>query len=167
MQPLEVGPFEVTRLLGPKTLSVLLPESYAVNNAFDFENVRPWFSHACQSLEPEYPAVEPHPSANPIIRILDRRRLSGRMPAGVEFLDIQCEYRVTRQNGNVEWQLSSSSELANERVHQEVVAFEIRYSRNFYLPCNPVADHPELSDGYNSGDELPIADFERLSQHRH
>jgi hypothetical protein len=57
MQPLYIGPFEVTRLLGPITVSVLLPESYAVNNAFNFEDIRPWLSHECQSLEPEYPAV--------------------------------------------------------------------------------------------------------------
>jgi hypothetical protein len=35
MQPLYVGPLEVSHPLGPKTLSVQLPESYAVHNAFN------------------------------------------------------------------------------------------------------------------------------------
>ena len=35
-QPRFIGPFVVSRLLGPKTLLVHLPENYAVNNAFNF-----------------------------------------------------------------------------------------------------------------------------------
>ena len=40
MAPLYLGPYTVTMLLGPKTLSVDLPAEYAVSNAFNFEDVR-------------------------------------------------------------------------------------------------------------------------------
>ena len=113
-QPRFIGPFAVSRLLGPKTLSVHLPENYAVNNAFNFEDIRPWLDHAAHAFEPDYPAVLPEVSANPVINILDRRRLPGRLPADVELIDIPCEYQVLRQNGAMEWLPSSSSELSDE-----------------------------------------------------
>jgi hypothetical protein len=83
MQPLWSGPFEVTQLLGPKTLSVHLPDNYAVNNAFNFEDIRPWLDHEAHAFEPEYPVVEPHPSANEVSQILDRRALRGRLRVGL------------------------------------------------------------------------------------
>ena len=121
MQPLYVGPCEVTYLLGSKTLAVHLPESYVVTNAFNFEDVRPWFDHAAHAFEPDYPAVHPHASCNPIMKILDRRRLPGRLPAGVELIDIPCDYQVLRRNGDMEWLPSSSTTLLDEAAYQEVV----------------------------------------------
>jgi hypothetical protein len=67
MQRTYSGPFAVIALLGPKTLSVALPPEYSVfNNAFNFEDVRPWLDHEAHAFEPDYPVVEPHPSANRI-----------------------------------------------------------------------------------------------------
>jgi hypothetical protein len=161
MQPLYVGPFEVSHLLGPKKLSVQLPESYAVISAFNFENVRPWFDHAAHSFEPQYPAVEPHASANPVVKILDRRRLPGRLPAGVELLEIPCECQVLRRRGKVEWLPSSSSALSDAQIRQQVVEFELRFPRDPARPCNSVAEYP-TEDGYASPDEYPIASYEDL-----
>lgn len=163
IQPLYIGPFELSEVRGPKSLSVLLPASYAVNNAFNFEDVRPWLSHAVQSLEPEHPPVLPHASANPILKILDRRRLPGRLPAGIDLIDIPCEYQVLRQSRDLEWRPSSSSLLYEEPAHEKLVAFEIRYSRDPSRPCNPVDEYP-ADDEYESPDEYPIAYHEELSQ---
>jgi hypothetical protein len=117
MQPLYVGPFEVSSLRGPKTLSVHLPDSHAVNNAFNFEDVRPWLHHAAHAYEPAYPAVHPHASANPTSKVLDRRRL----PAGVEVIDIPSEYQVLRRNSDMEWLQSSASALSDEAAYQELL----------------------------------------------
>jgi transposase InsO family protein len=155
MQPLFVGPFEVSRLLGPKTLSVHLPDSYAVNNAFNFEDVRPWLDHAAHAYEPDYPAVHAHASCNPIMKVLDRRRLPGRLPAGVELIDIPCEYQVLRSNGDMEWLQSSASALDDEMVYQKVKEFELRYPRDPSRPCNTIQDY-SVKSGYESPDELPV-----------
>jgi hypothetical protein len=130
MQPLWSGPFEVTQLLGPKTLSVHLPDNYAVNNAFNFEDIRPWLDHEthAQELWQEYPLVEPHPSSNEVSQIIDRRALRGRLRAGLDFLDIPCEYQVLRKSGEIEWIPASSSVLRDsESARKLLVAFEIRF----------------------------------------
>jgi hypothetical protein len=157
MKPLFIGPFEITRLLGPKTLSVNLPDNYSVNNAFNFEDVRPWFDHAAHDLDPEYPAVQSHPALNPIISIVNRRRLPGRLPAAEELIDIPCEYQVLRQNGDVEWLPSSASQLLDDDSARNcLVTFELRYPRDTLRPCNSIEDYPE-DDGYESPDEYPVA----------
>jgi hypothetical protein len=162
LQQLYIGPFKVTRLLGPKTLSVHLPQTYSVNNAFNFEDVRPWFDHAAHALDPAYPAVQSQPALNPIIAVVNRRRLCGRLPAGVELLDIPCEYQVLRRDGTVEWLPSSASQLLDdESVRHIVVKFELRYPRDTLRPCNFVKDYPE-DEGYESPDEYPIALHEQL-----
>ena len=79
-----------------------------------FEDIRPWLDHAAHAFEPDYPAVLPEVSANPVINILDPRHLPRRLPADVELIDIPCEYQVLRQNGAMEWLPSSSSELSDE-----------------------------------------------------
>lgn len=163
LQPLYIGPFEVTCVLGPKTISVDLPESYAVNNAFNLEDVRPWLNHEAQSLEPEYPVIEPHPSSNPITKLLDRRRLPGRVPAGVELIDIPCEYQVLRTNGDVEWLPASSSLFSEEPARSFVLTFELRYARDSLRPCDSVDQYPADAD-YESPDEYPIALYEQLQQ---
>jgi hypothetical protein len=92
---------------------VQLPDSYAVNNAFNFEDARPWFDHAAHSYEPQYPAVERHVSANPVVKTVNRSRLPRRLPAGLQLLDIPCEYQVLQRRGNVEWRTSSYSALSD------------------------------------------------------
>jgi hypothetical protein len=99
--PLYIGPLEVTELIGTKTNRVGLPEGYHVNNAFNCEDVRPWFSHSAQELEPHYPQVRPAPSCNPIISVVDRRALPGRIPQDVDPLDIPCEYLTLHKNGDL------------------------------------------------------------------
>jgi hypothetical protein len=162
MQPLYIGPLEVSQLLGPKTLSVRLPDNYSVNNAFNFEDVRPWFDHAAHALDPEYPAVQSQPDLNPIISIVNRRRLPGRLPAAEELIDIPCEYQALRRNGDVEWLPSSASQLLDDDSARNcLVTFELRYPRDTLRPCNSIEDYPE-DDGYESPDEYPIALHEDL-----
>ena len=124
-----------------------------------FEDIRPWLDHVAHAFEPDYPAVLPEVSANPVINILDRRRLPGRLPADVELIDIPCEYQVLRQNGAMEWLPSSSSELSDEPGFQTMVDFELCYPRNPPLPCSPVQNYAEAS-GYYSPDALPLALFD-------
>ena len=164
MQPHFIGPFVVSKLLGSKTLSVELPDGYDVNNAFNFEDLRPWFDHDAHTLDPEYPAVEPHPSLNPVLSVVNRRRLPGRLPAGVDIMDIPCEYQVLRKNGDVEWISYSSFQLVDSDVaKQKVVQFELRYPRSETRPCSPVSDYSD-DDGYESPDEYPIAEHSELEQ---
>lgn len=161
------GPFEVTALLGPKTLSVALPQEYAaINNAFNFEDIRPWLNHEAHAFEPDYPAVEPHPSANHILKIVDRRALRGSSHAGLDFLDIPCEYQVLWTSGDMEWLPSSASELHDdESARQQLIAFEMRFPRDASRPCNPIEDYPAESDpGYVSPDELPLALHQELNE---
>jgi hypothetical protein len=101
-QQLYIGPFEVTCLLGPESLSVHLPDTYSVNNAFDFEDLRPWFDTDGHALEPEYPAVLSQPALSPIIAVVNRRLLCSRFSADVELLYIPCECQVLQDNGKVE-----------------------------------------------------------------
>jgi hypothetical protein len=108
------------------------------------------------AFEPEYPAVHSHAGANPITKVLDRRRLPGRLPAGVELIDIPCEYHVLRRNGELEWLPPSSTGLSEEAAHQAVVDFELRYPRDASRPCNSLEDYA-ATNGYQSPDELPLA----------
>jgi hypothetical protein len=155
MQLLYLGPFEVTSLLWPRTLSVSLPDSYTVNNAFNFEDVRPWVSHAAHRLEPDYPAVHAHESNNPIVKILNRRRAPGRLPAGIDIQDIPAQYQVLWTNGDVVWLPLSSSLFEGKKVRSLVTSFEIRYPRDFGRPCERVGEYSE--DEADSSDEYPIS----------
>jgi hypothetical protein len=136
-----------------------LPDGYAVNNAFNFEDIRPWLDHEAHAFEPDYPAIEPHPSSNEVSLILDRRALRGFSHAGLDFLDIPCEYKVLRKSGDIEWIPASSSLLRDTKSGRNLLAtFELRYPRDPSRPCNPVHDYPDdLRDGYVSDDEMPIA----------
>jgi hypothetical protein len=132
MQQLHIGPFEVTCLLGPKSLPVHLADTYSVDSAINFEDVRPWFDHdAHANLEPEYPDVQSQPASNPIIAVVSRRRLCGRVSAGVELLDIPCGYQVLRRHGKVEGLPSSASQLlVDDFARHSLVKFELRFPRD-------------------------------------
>jgi hypothetical protein len=157
-----MGPFQVTRLLGRKTLSVHLLDTYSVNNAFNFEDIRPWFDQDVHALEPEYSAVRSQPASNPILAVVHRRRLCSRLSAGVELLDKPFEYQVLWCNGTVEWLPSSASQLLDDdSARHIVVKFELRYPCDNLRPCNSIKDYPE-DEGYESPDEYPIALHEQL-----
>ena len=167
MAPLYLGPYTVTKLLGPKTLSVDLPAEYAVNNAFNFEDVRPWFDHESHSYESDYPVshVQAHDTVNRILAVVNRRRLPGRLPADTDYLDIPCEFQVLRLDRTVEWPPSSASVFEDPTNRKLLIAFEMRYRRDPSRPCNPVEDYPdELDPGYESPDELPLALAEDIDQ---
>jgi hypothetical protein len=160
LQPLYVGPFEVTCLLGPKTLSVSLPDSYHVNNAFNFEDVRPWLSHDAHRFEPNYPVVHAHESNNPIVKILNRRRVPGRLPSGIDLQDIPAQYQVLRRNEDVEWLPLSSSLFEDPKARSLVASFEIRYPRDSRRPCDGLEAYSD--DEGESPDEYPLALHEDL-----
>jgi hypothetical protein len=139
-----------------------LPDNYSGSNAFNFEDVCPWFDHAAHALDPEYPAVQSQPALNPIISIVNRRRLPGRLPAVEELIEIPCEYQALRRNGDVEWLPSSASQLLDDDSARNcLVTFELRYPHDTLRPCNSIEDYPE-DDGYESPDEYPLALHERL-----
>jgi hypothetical protein len=102
--------------------------------------------------------VEPHPSANRISKVLDRRALRGVSLAGVDYPDIPGEYQVLRTSGAIEWIPNSASELHDDSVaRQRLLNFEIRFPRDPSRQCNPIEDYPVESDpGYVSPDELPL-----------
>jgi hypothetical protein len=154
---LYIGPLEVTELIGTKAIRVGLPEGYHVNNAFNYEDVRPWLSHSAQELEPHYPQVQPAPSCNPIISVVDRRALPGRIPQDVDPLDIPCEYLTLRKNGDLAWISSSHGDLEDAHIKEMVVNFECRYPWDSVRPCNPIVDYPEFGLDYDSPDEYPLA----------
>jgi hypothetical protein len=94
MQPLYAGSFEFSHLHAPETMSVYFPELCTVNNASNFTDIRPKFHHAAHFFESKYPAVEPHASANPIVRVVNCRRLPGPSPSGMQLLGIPSEHQV-------------------------------------------------------------------------
>jgi hypothetical protein len=52
LQPLFIGPFTITSFKGPKTVCIDLPAKYRINNAFNTDNIRPWFHHDSQPSNP-------------------------------------------------------------------------------------------------------------------
>jgi RNase H-like domain found in reverse transcriptase/Integrase zinc binding domain/Integrase core domain len=82
LQPSWVGPFKVLESIGPNAYRLQLPHEYRlVHDVFNAVDLRPWLQHEAHALEPGYPqpAVFPHPSLNPIVQVLDRSRLPGRV----------------------------------------------------------------------------------------
>lgn len=59
-------------------------------------DIRPWLSHETHAYEPDYPSVVPHPSANPVTKVLDGLALRGVSHAELDYIDIRGEYQVRR-----------------------------------------------------------------------
>jgi hypothetical protein len=66
-----------------------MPKAYSqVHDNFNVEQVGPWL-HVGDSLgDPDLPELEPHPSLNPVVQVLDREKI-GRQPKHITtYLDI-------------------------------------------------------------------------------
>lgn len=168
LQPKYIGPFTVLSARD-KVVELQLPRSYElVHNKFNVEDVRPWLHSEDRELDVDYPAVEPHPALNPVVQVLDRKRL-GRRPRHIRtYLDIPAQYLVVRRNGDTEWlrggQLTSPEELAMKR------GFEYKFPRTEELQCNPVRDYParlaaQEGDASESDDEVNLAWLQELDDY--
>ena len=62
-----------------KVLHLQMPKAYSlVHDKFN-EQVRPWLHTGDSTVDPDLPELEPHPTLNPVVQILDRKRF-GRAP---------------------------------------------------------------------------------------
>jgi hypothetical protein len=77
---------------------------------------------------------------NPMVKILNRQRVPGRLPAGIDIQDIPAQYRVLPKNGEVVWLPLSSSLFEDQKVRSLVTSFEIRYPRDSGRPCEGVGN---------------------------
>jgi hypothetical protein len=167
LQPRYIGPFKVLSVLG-KVLHLELPASYdQVHPKFNIEDVRPWLSGEHAIVDIEYPPVEARSNVNPVVQILDRKRLPGRQPRRVEsVLEIPCQYSVVRRNGDVGWVKGILLTEREERQH--IKKFELRFRRSEALPCNPVRAY-SVSQWKEtdpaSDDELDIVLHVELDEH--
>jgi hypothetical protein len=150
-----------------KTVTLELPPEYRVNNAFNFEDIRPWLSHTLQPSSAYHPVIEPHQDFNRITTILDRRPGPARHHSAADFtdpLEQPCEYLVLRENGEMGWTPHSSSEWEDVKAREFVIAFECRYPRELERPCIGVKDYPEVDPDYDSPDEMPLGLRKRVKE---
>jgi hypothetical protein len=157
LQPLFIGPFQITSFKGPKTVCIDLPPNYRINNAFNTDTIRPWLHHDSQPSNPRLqPPILDSSSSNPVVTVLDRRQC-GRVPPDTPLLQIPCEYFVLRASGELAWLPFQHVDLESSQVRELVIAFECRYQRDASRPCNGVASYKETDeDGYESPDEVPL-----------
>jgi hypothetical protein len=138
-------------------VTVNLPDTYLVNNAFNLEDVRPWLQHDSQLVDCDLPPVQADYLHNTVVSIVDRRKFPGRMPEGTPFLDLPCEYLVLRRDNTTQWYPSSSSILQSPEARKAILDFEWRYQRDATRPCGGVSAYPEVQVDYDSPDEYPFA----------
>jgi hypothetical protein len=160
-----IGPFSVVEEVNPGAIRVQLPDSYSqVHDTFSVDHLRPWLSHDSHVLYPHFPAVRAHPSLNPVVQILDRKRY-GRAPRDVaDYLDIPTQYLVLLRNGDTEWRPRVALEDPRER--RLVARFELRFPRDASRPCCSVSsyDVSKVDDDWESEDEVDIGLGTRLGR---
>jgi len=168
LMPKYVGPFEVVSVLG-KVVQVKLPASYSkVHDKFNVIDVRPWFHSDERTVEVDYPAVTAHPALNPVVQVLDRKRVAGRQPqAPVSLLDIPAQYLIVRRDGSTAWIRGTA--LSEPDEIKLIKKFEMRYKRTEDLPCDPIAAYSAtgqmLDHEYVSEDELDLHWAEEIANH--
>jgi hypothetical protein len=165
LQPRYIGPCKVLSVLG-KVLHLDLPASYdQVHPKFNIKDVRPWLSGEHAIVNIEYPPVAARSNVNPVVQILDRKKLPGRQPRRVEsLLDIPCQYFVVRRNGDVGW---VKGVLLKEREERQLIK-KLRFRRSEALPCNPVRAYSVsqwTETDPASDDELEIVLHVELDEH--
>ena len=92
------------------------------------------------------PSVEAHPSLNPVLQLLDRKRFDRAPKRLQDYLDIPAQYFALYANGDTEWVRATALQQDHER--ELVHTFEHRYKRSEALPCNSVKEY-----GPGAGDE--------------
>jgi hypothetical protein len=98
----------------------------------------------------------PHPSFHRVIQVLDRKRF-GRSPANpANLLDIPAQYLVVRQSGSTEW--IRQSFLADPESVRLVARLQMLFPRDSRRRCDPISNHPEVLDSYESTVEEDVPD---------
>lgn len=166
LMPKFVGPFSVTEAVGPNAYRVRLPEVYSgIHDVINVSYLRPYFPDLDREFEPELPPIELHPTLNPVIQVLDRRR-HGRTPQEIDsLLDIPARYLVVRKDGSTLWQPQSALQAPEELTL--IKRFEVKFPRSTDRPCEPVSAYiteetPEHE--VESDDEVDLLLHEELNQ---
>jgi transposase InsO family protein len=167
LMPKWIGPFTVESVQD-KVVRLKMPETYKhVHDKFNIIDLRPWLHSEEHTVEVDYPPVEPHPTLNPVVQVLDRKRY-GRAPLKpASLLDIPATYFVVRRDGSTQW--VRGRELTAPNEISLVKKFEYRFKRTEDLPCNPVSSYSvekvlqEADD--ISDDEVDIVWAAELNQH--
>jgi hypothetical protein len=116
-------------------------------------------------VDPDLPELEPHPSLNPVVQVLDRKKF-GRPPKRIAtYFDIPAQYLIVRRDGSMEWVRGSHLKLSKEK--QLVKDFEFRFKRTEKLPCNAVKDYPVrlAEEDPISDDELDLGHYRDIQDH--
>jgi hypothetical protein len=165
LQPKYIGPFTVLDVQG-KVLRLQMPRAYSqVHDKFNVEQVRPWLHSGDNVIDPDLPEIAPHPSLNPVVQVLDRKKI-GRPPKRIaSHLDIPAQYLVVHKDGSMEWVRGSHLKTGVEK--RLVKDFEFRFKRTDKLPCNPVKDYPVrlAEEDARSDDELDIGHYQDIQDH--
>jgi hypothetical protein len=112
------------------------------------------------TVDPDLLELEPHPALNPVVQVLDRKKIR-RPPKNISSLfDIPAQYLVVYRNGATAW--VRGSHLRSPEEKRMVKQFEFRFQRTNNLPCNQVKDYPVRLDEENpvSDDELEIGHYQ-------
>lgn len=136
--PKFVGPFTVLGVVGPNAYQIKLPDAYSgIHNVINVSYLRPYFPDPDREFEPDLPPIELHPTFNPVVQILDRRR-HGRAPRDLQsHLDIPTQYLVIRKDGTTLWQPQSALQAPEEK--QLIKRFELKFPRSDAKPCEPIS----------------------------
>ena len=140
LMPKFVGPFTVVEVVGPNAYRIRLPEVCSgIHDVIYVSYLRPYFPDVDREFEPDLPPIELHPTFNPVIQILDRRRY-GRSPRDLQsLLDIPSQYLIVRKNGStiLMWQPQSALQAPEEQLL--IKDFEKKFPRSRDRPCEPVS----------------------------
>jgi hypothetical protein len=165
LHPKYIGPFTVLDV-DDKVVRLQLPQTYnTVHDKFNVENVRPWLHSDERTVDPDYPELQAHPSLNPVVQVLDRKKV-GVIPRRLSsYLDIPAKYLVVRKDGSMEWR--KGSQLTSPEERSLVKNFEFRFKRTKALPCNQVKDYDvSLAEGDPmSEDELDLAWYQEIKDY--
>lgn len=164
--PKFVGPFTVVEAVGPNAYRIKLPEAYSgIHDVINVSYLRPYFPDPDREFEPSLPPIDLHPTFNPVVQIVDRRR-HGRTPQELDsLLDIPAQYLVVRKDGSIVWQPQSALQAPEEL--QLIKKFEKTFPRSQQKKCDPVASYiteatPEHE--VDSDDEVDLLLHQELDQ---
>ena len=121
-----------------------------------------------RTVEVDYPDVTAHPTLNPVVQVLNRKRMAGRQPRALaSLMDIPAQYLVVRRDGSTSWIRGTA--LSGPEDIELLKKFELRYKRTKDLPCDPIAAYSpamQMPDDYVSEDELDLAGWaEEIRNH--
>lgn len=82
---------------------MLLPATYRLVHAtFSVQDVRPSLSQDSHALDPDFPAVQAHPTLTSVVYAVDRKKYGQASRRCDDLLGIPAQYLVLRQDGSLE-----------------------------------------------------------------